>query len=229
MTELDGTYNADDVRAWAKDNGLEVGERGRMKREVFDAYEEHLRAGEAIEVEDQAHAEAPHPAERKPRRTTLRDNLRSARRSPTVVSGGRKRVAMDGALGGMWSAMAMAMQMSDRTGVNTPTARVMMFQGPGAGVMLDQALAGTLPDRMLLQPLARGGKRSMALGMVAGPPLITAIITRRPALYEPLAPVLRALLAQYLLEVGPQIKAARKKEEEAMRTLGELLGGDDAL
>ncbi|MHB1473080.1 MAG: hypothetical protein ACYCV4_05525, partial [Dermatophilaceae bacterium] len=44
-----------------------------------------------------------------------------------------------------------------------------------------------------------------------------------------LAPVLRALLAQYLLEVGPQIKAARKKEEEAMRTLGELLGGDDAL
>jgi hypothetical protein len=57
------------------------------------------------------------------------------------------------------------------------TGRMLQYQAPAAGVIFDTAIAGTLPDRVLLQPLARNRDKYEDVGFLLAGPLLTFTIT----------------------------------------------------
>lgn len=226
------------IRTWARGHGIEVGERGKLPADLIAQYEAAMADDTPLdddiplgEPDLGSEAEAApsldkDQRERKPRRPRLAEKAKKM-----AERAGGKRVPVDGALQTGWVGIAMGLQRKpwlddDTPNPNVPVGRMMMLQAPAAGVFADRAIAGTLPDRMLVQPLARGGAKGANLGMLIGPPLMVRLITTRPQLYEPLQPLLRQLVAGYLAEAGPELKRIRDREAKAIETLGELLGDE---
>jgi hypothetical protein len=54
---------------------------------------------------------------------------------------------------------------------------MLQYQAPAAGVIFDRAIAGTLPDRVLFQPLARNRDKYEDLGFLLAGPMLTFSIT----------------------------------------------------
>lgn len=162
--------------------------------------------------------EAPVEGE-KPERKPKAPGLFSKLAKPRGTDG--KRIPADTTLGSVWQGIATALVL---TGRDIPVGRCMSYQAPVAGVMLDKALEGTLPDKLLIQPIAKAGARGGNIAALIGPPLLVGVIERNPQLYEPLQPVLKAMMMNYLLEAWPHIKAMQKKEKEAQKILDEMKG-----
>lgn len=57
-----------------------------------------------------------------------------------------------------------------------PLAKILAAQAPTAGVVLQDALRGSIIDRAILQPAARFEDRAQAINAMAGPPIWTAMI-----------------------------------------------------
>jgi hypothetical protein len=88
---------------------------------------------------------------------------------------------------------------------------MLTWQAPWGGYVLDEALAGSLPDRILIQPLARNYARYAAVGAVLGPPMLAFAIESRPDL----APVLMPELRRAIRSSAPfMLRAMRKKRAE---------------
>lgn len=168
-------------------------------------------AGNQIDETDRD--DIPPEGERKPKKPGIFAKLAKPR-----VEGG-KRVSAEPMLGGSWQAIAMGLVI---TGKDIPVGRCMALQAPAAGLMLDKAIEGTLPDKVLVQPLARVGSKGTNIAALIGPPILVGMIERNPALYEPMKPLLRALMTQYLVETWPAVKAAQQKEKRALKTLEEM-------
>jgi hypothetical protein len=58
-----------------------------------------------------------------------------------------------------------------------PTGRILEFTSLAAGTIIDDAVANTLPDRMLFQPLSRGRSKWEPAMVIVALPLITFRIT----------------------------------------------------
>jgi hypothetical protein len=222
-----------EIRTWAKEQGMEVGERGRIPKEVLRAWESgnvtpassYTPPAEPDFVDEEGEVvDAPAVGEAKPARAGLRDRFQRAA-SSKVGAGlpGQHRVTAEPLLGSAWQMAAAGLVMS---GADIPVGRCMMLQAPAAGALLDTALAGTLPDKLLIQPMAKAGARGANLSALLGPPLIIGLIERQPALYEPLKPILKGLLTAYLVETWPQVKKMRDQEAKAMEILAEMAGED---
>jgi hypothetical protein len=82
-------------------------------------------------------------------------------------------VALDVDISDIWAFGGRRLERSP----HYPTGRMLQYQAPAAGVILDNLIAGTLPDRVLFQPIARNrGKYEDAAFLLAGP-LLTFTIT----------------------------------------------------
>jgi hypothetical protein len=55
---------------------------------------------------------------------------------------------------------------------------MLQYQAPASGLILDRAVAGTLPDRLIFQPLARGRDKWEDAAFLLAGPLVTFGITR---------------------------------------------------
>lgn len=55
---------------------------------------------------------------------------------------------------------------------------MLQYQAPAAGIIIDRAIAGTLPDRVLFQPLARNRDKYEDVGFLLAGPLLTFAITQ---------------------------------------------------
>lgn len=100
----------------------------------------------------------------------------SRERAPKKPGGfGRgPRVPLDTDIGDVWAFFGRRLE----NGPFYPTGRMMKYQAPGAGVIFDKALAGTLPDRMFLQPMARNRDKYEDAFYIAAGPVLTFGITR---------------------------------------------------
>jgi hypothetical protein len=58
-----------------------------------------------------------------------------------------------------------------------PTGRMLQFQAPAAGLIIDRAIAGTLPDRLIFQPIARNRDKYEDVAFLLAGPLLTFSIT----------------------------------------------------
>jgi len=124
-----------------------------------------------------------------PRKPRLMDRIRSRRGrdrggSAVPVPGERaprhakprgtgRRVALDSDISDIWGFAGRRLE-------NTPhfaTGRMLEYQAPAAGLILDRAVAGTLPDRVLFQPLARNRDKYEDVGFLLAGPLLTFSIT----------------------------------------------------
>jgi len=115
----------------------------------------------------------------------------------------------------VWGGLSQAAGRSGRQ----PTSLVLALQAPVAGVILDDVLKGTILDRML-QPFARGGKRSEALLALVGPPLLVELMVRHPEWQPQILPMLAAALESYADIAGPKVAAAKKRAEKRAADIG---------
>jgi hypothetical protein len=122
-----------------------------------------------------------------PRRRGIRDVLRrkvddgrqdhrAKRASRRVWSGPREPLDE----GFAWAYGGIGTMVVRSGGDYTPVGRVMEMQSGSIGRMFDEAMQGTLADR-LVQPLVRQGKQFKALGEAAALPIMTAMIVKQPA------------------------------------------------
>jgi hypothetical protein len=122
-----------------------------------------------------------------PRKPGLMDRIRSRRgrgrggrqasataeRPPKRRTPNKRRIPLDTDISDIW---AFGGRRLERT-VHYPTGRMLQYQAPAAGVIFDKAVAGTLPDRMLFQVLARNRDKYEDLGFLLAGPLLTFSIT----------------------------------------------------
>ena len=118
-----------------------------------------------------------------------------------------------------------------RTGKHAPLGRYLQFSAPVNAEILDDAVAGTLIDRKLLQPMVKGRGRFDAIGSVFGPPAIILAITNDPSKAPLLIPVLKSTIRNSLPAMAKAAKKVAAKEEAQQKAAAELfpdlLPGED--
>jgi hypothetical protein len=158
-----------------------------------------------------------------------------------------RRVPLDGDISDIW---AFAGRRLENT-LHYPTGRMLQYQAPAAGVILDRAVAGTLPDRLFFQPIAKNRDKYEDTGFLIAGPLLTFSITttmqRMQAAidvgdkdeYDTLTQKLEVqremftwVTSMMLPRLAVGAKLAREKKEKEAAVIAEAfpdLGGDDPI
>jgi hypothetical protein len=213
-----------EIRSWAKDSGLDVPARGAIPAHLREAWAAYHDNAEPLPgpLADEPGLEGP-PADTRPR------NIRSARSAgagwpwkrggkPAKGKGrGRRtaRVPVDDLIAGAWRAGAGWLDQ-----VFPATAKMMKFQAPVAGLVLEEPVKDTLVDRML-QPIARSSQTGEVLAVLLGPPLLVAAIEQDPRRIPFVIPALRELLLRWHRIAGPKILLAAQRETEFEEQYGQ--------
>ena len=135
-----------------------------------------------------------------------------------------KRVSGAETLTDIWSGVG---SLAVRNPAHVPLGRYLQFQAPVAGEMLDEAVAGTVVDKVALQPIVRARGRFDLIGAVFGPPALILAMERNPARAELLMPMLRSSIRNALPLMVPAIKRVAVKEAKAAEAAADLLESDE--
>lgn len=172
-----------------KAHGLGSGQAPKPTRVEDDGTEvvDEVPAEPATPAERTPRAErVPAPVETSPRRKrsfaerlgfkkkATEPGTPTRERAPKRAAYKGKRVPLDTDISTLWRGLGKRMEQS----AHYPTGRMLQYQAPAAGVIIDKALAGTLPDRMLFQPMARNRDKYEDVGFLLAGPLITFALTR---------------------------------------------------
>ena len=137
---------------------------------------------------------------------------------PKVTGKLGRRISAADTLSDGWAGIgSLAMRMG-----HGPTGRMMQFQAPVAGEMLDEAAKGSFIDRALLQPVVKTRGRFDLLSAVIAPPLLVMAIERDPSKADLLMPVLKSQIRSALPLMVPAIKKVQEKEAKAAEAAAEL-------
>lgn len=128
----------------------------------------------------------------------------------------RKRHDASHILGTVWSQGA-------RFVPSAPAQRAMVWQAPSAGRILDQAAAGTMLDRWVLQKIASQESKWAPVVSLVSLPLMLVLIDTNPALAPVLMPQLRNVVKDNLA-AALATKAAEKEEMAELEALAEKAG-----
>jgi len=134
-----------------------------------------------------------------------------------------RRVSTSETIQDVWAAIG---GIAIRTGRHAPLGRYLQWQAPAAGEMLDQALAGSILDRKLLQPAVKTRGRLDVLGAVIFPPAIIVAIEMNPERAPQLVPILKSAIRASLPSLLPAMKKAQAKEEKVNKAVAEMFGED---
>ena len=110
-----------------------------------------------------------------------------------------------------------------QTGSSVPTGRALRLEAGLLGAELDTAVAGTIIDRQIVQPLVKTKGRFEHIAPLVMLPVLTLMLDKNPAMLPTVYPVLRATMMQML----PDLVKAKKKEladEEKLRQAAQDLG-----
>jgi hypothetical protein len=218
--------DAQDIRDWAREQGRAVSDRGTISQQLRTDYEaaqleQALTAGPAedeftLDDGDVSDAAAP-PAdvtEKRPRSiaTPRGASSRSRWGRPKAAAKGKgkakhPRVPVDDLIATIWRGVA---------GMVRPlpaTSRLLKIQAPVAGAVLEPVVKGTVVDTWL-QPLARTTEGAEALIVLAGPPILVAVMELDPSKVPFLLPVCRELMLRWCKIGGPKMAEAMKRDNE---------------
>jgi hypothetical protein len=229
-----------EVRAWAREEGIEVPPRGKLSASVWSAFASaHADADvpatepapepEQIETEQ---PEAPEPEtspEVQPQPAAPeRKGWIKWRPKPAAQSKDkprRKRVSLEFLSGMAWQGVAAV--VANLAGPQyAPVGMMMAFQAPVAGMVIEDVAKETAADR-LLQPIARIVQPGGQLATLIGMPMGTALICKYPHLYPRIRPVLAEGMKEWVTLAGPKLRERRRKQEkfsEEMATFQEEFG-----
>lgn len=187
-----------DIREWAKtQEGLKVGAKGPVSPEVREAYDQAHGAdpggaaypgdeGAPVVSADSAPAAPPadpRQTERAPARPRANASARgrgllarlrgpsagSKAKAPAKAGKRLPRVSLASLIEDAWGQMAFASSSIP------PMQRLLTAQAPYCGMALEEALAGTVVDRVL-QPVARAEDKAKAVGGVMFPPMALMMV-----------------------------------------------------
>lgn len=137
----------------------------------------------------------------------------------------RRRVTLE-TLGSLaWGGLARLTEFAGPRYV--PVMKMMAFEAPVAGMVVDEVVPhGSLVDRAL-QPVARLVEGGSAGAALIAPPLLTALACRRPDMMPVIRPMLKSALKEWVITAGPQLRRLREREAKfaaEMATFGEEYG-----
>jgi hypothetical protein len=141
-------------------------------------------------------APAKGPSSKPPPGTPRTSATRQDRGAPRPArrKSGADLLAM--AVGGL--SWVMARQAGPDTPFLEPMARMVGFEAPIAGTQLDAAVAGTIVDRMFLQPALDAESRLEAIGPLIAAPLLVGFAASKPSAWPEVEPMLRRCLIPML-------------------------------
>lgn len=184
-------------RAVLREHGIDVPDKGRLSAENEAAYERlrqrppdsydgGVTAADFDDPDDAGDGEEFAGEETTPRsvgqpgsraseaKAKARGLFGRARKASGKPKTGRKRHAWVGTadvIEHFWSQLAWSARPIP------PLQKILAAQAPTAGVVLQDALKGTIIDRGILQPVARFEDRAAAINAMAGPPIWTMMIS----------------------------------------------------
>lgn len=237
-TTAEGPTTAD-VRAWAERRHLiEPNGRGRLAAEIWSAYADEqaaITAGASAEPVPltesviigvkELPAEPPGRTEEPPEKPkrTVRERLHIVKPDTPAESGKtekrkpRKRVSLE-TLGGLaWVGVSRVVAFAGETYL--PVVKMMSFQAPVAGAVVEDLARGTVADR-IMQPVARLTESGGAVGALVGAPMLTAVVCKRPELYPQVRPMLMAAMREWVIVAGPKLREMRRREEKFAEEMG---------
>jgi len=228
------------VREWARGNGYEVSVKGAIPGNIQAAYDAaHPAANGATgpdypdddfesafaDMPDEDMKEtAPKAPPKSGSRTSAGSKSGGARSFFRKKTGGAKakkapRVSTEDLLGSVWRGLAkMATPLP-------PLHRTLRVQAPVAGLLLEDAVKGTMADAVL-QPLARWMNQGKVVSALLGPPvLVTAISVHmqqavqqnrepHPLFMSVSTEALRGSLMTWMDVAGPKFELALRREKE---------------
>lgn len=158
-----------------------------------------------------------------PAKRSWKDRLWAPRDKPAKVP---KRLGprVSGAelLSGAWGLLGMGLI---RTGADVPVGRCLQFQAPAAGEILDHALAGSLLDRAIIQPIASRADDAEAIAALVGLPLLVFAYERATDELRPvLEPLLVEALRAHLTAMVPVMRKKQAKDRELAKVVDDLRG-----
>ena len=110
-----------------------------------------------------------------------------------------------------------------------PLANALMFEAPAAGQAIDLAIAGTWPDKHIVQPLVGGAEKWEALGAVITLPVMVHLISVYPGLQSAFEPQLRRAAEEILILSVPTIRKKVERDRKVVDALAELGHLDPAI
>jgi len=133
------------------------------------------------------------------------------RTNEKTPKGTGRRVSASSSIEDAWTAIG---GFAARSPKYAPLGRFLQWQSPAAGQMMDEALAGSVVDRKLLQPGIKARGRLDTVGAIVGPPLLIMAITQNPDRAPILIPALKSSIRASLPTMLPAMKKAQAKEDK---------------
>jgi hypothetical protein len=214
---IDRRPNLNDIREWGIVNGWEVPPTGRLPRGLKAAYLEANGIEPLGPVDPNTIEQAPRVAVDRTPVQRAKGLLSRSRPKATAKKRSHPRVSTENILSAFWSGLAFAVKP-----ISLPTAKALMSEAPVAGMILDERLRGTFPDK-LLQPLARMEDQGKAFGALLAPPMLTFLIDKFPQRTPYLLPLLRKSLMWHIEVVGPKMEEMAEREAEFEAKYGETV------
>jgi hypothetical protein len=238
------TASPDEIRQWARDNGHELGDRGRIPTTIRDAYhsahngdapagpgpdypdgmtDDDFLTDPGLPPGDDEEKQPRRPPRIKPsspgggwRSRFGREKGKSSNRKAKPK---RPRVPVDEIISGGWRILARVAQPVPAL------QRTLKVQAPVAGLLLEDVVKDTFLD-MMLQPLARAQRQGKAVAALAGPPMLVTAISLHaaqataagqmpnPIFMSVAQTALRESLMLWIDVAGPRFEEALKRERE---------------
>lgn len=223
--ELRHTPTIDDIREWGRQNGYTVPESGRLPKGLRKEFME--RSGlmpeseldsDVLPARERVQEQAPRVvAERTPVQRARGILNRSKTKSATTRKPKKPRVTTEDIISGLWTGLGYAAKF-----VSVPASRAFMMEAPAAGMVLDDAIRGTLVDKVL-QPFARAEESSKVLGSLLAPPILVGLLDKRPDKADVILPILRKSLVWHIEVAGPKIAASIERERAFEEEYGQQI------
>ena len=236
-----------EVRAWARESGLDVSDKGRLGPDIWSAYASAHTGEDPGPLDEPSEiiigADDPLPPSSPPSSSTSPSPSSSPEPKPETppepppkrglfgrkpAAGGkrtRKRVSLEMLAGLAWQGIAGVLT-SLAGPAYAPVGVMMSFQAPVAGAVLEDAARDTAADRFF-QPVARLIQPGGQIGALVGAPLATAVVCRYPELYPRMRPALRYAMREWVTVAGPKLREMKRKEDkfaEEMASFSEEFG-----
>lgn len=103
-----------------------------------------------------------------------------------------------------------------------PLANSLAFEAPAAGQAIDTALAGSVIDRKVIQPLAGGAEKWEAVGACLSLPVLVHMCTVFPHLQGAFEPQMRRAAEEILVLSVPTIRKKVERDRKLADALAEL-------
>lgn len=162
----------------------------------------------------------------------LRDRLRNRKPAADVPGGERRprttkgpRVPTAKLFQALW---ARPGQLLLNSGADPAVGRVLIYQAPRAGEVLERATKGTFIDKAI-QPLARRAEDATEVAQLLALPMLVALYERNPTPVVEL--MMREAMRAHLIAMVPLVKAQRAEEAKYAEMVAEmgLDPGDDPI